>query len=56
MSRLNIEFGRLQGWLKSAQEAASELDIPVEDAVQSFDSNLKLTGNSLVQLGFSQAA
>lgn len=56
MSRLNIEFGRLQGWLKSAQEAASELDIPVEDAVQSFDSNLKLTGNSLVQIGFSQAA
>ena len=56
MSRLNIEFGRLQGWLKSAQEAASELDIPVDQAVQSFDSNLKLTGNSLVQLGFSQAA
>ena len=53
---MNCEFGRLKGWLKSAQEAASELDISEEEAILSFDSNVQLTGNNLLQLGFGQAA
>lgn len=56
MVRLNTEYGRLKGWLKTAQEAASELDIPVDDAEQSFNSNLQLSTTNLLQLGLSQDA
>lgn len=56
MARLNVEFGRLQGWVKSAQEASSEMDIDVEQASECFGSNLQLSSNNYLQLGFSQAA
>lgn len=39
---LNVEFGRLKGWLKSGQEAAQELDNP--EAAALFNSNA-LIGN-----------
>lgn len=51
--KLNVEFGRLKGWVKSAQEAADEMEISLEDAAQSFDTNLQLTGTNLLQLGFN---
>jgi len=35
--RLNVEFGRLKGWLKNKAEAAQELNIPVEE-VEGFKS------------------
>jgi len=54
--RLNVEFGRLKGWVKNAQEAAEEMDIDVSDAMGSFNTNLKLTSDNLVQLGFQEAA
>jgi hypothetical protein len=57
MCRLNVEMGRLRGWVKSPKEAAEEMDIKVEDAISSFSSNLLLTSeNSLLQIGFKQAA
>lgn len=39
---LNVEFGRLRGWVKSAQEAADEMGISAEEAAQGFGSNLAL--------------
>lgn len=39
---LNVEFGRLRGWVKSAQEAADEMGIDVKDAAKGFGSNLTL--------------
>lgn len=40
--RLNVEFGRLKGWLKSKQEAAQELEAPLEKVGEAFASNLRL--------------
>ncbi|WP_006459406.1 class I SAM-dependent methyltransferase [Thiomicrospira aerophila] len=42
-AKLNVEFGRLKGWLTSASSAASEIDISDEDALDSFRSNYVLT-------------
>ncbi|WP_261887485.1 class I SAM-dependent methyltransferase [Vibrio aerogenes] len=41
--RLNVEFGRLKGWLKSAGHAGDELEIEAAEAVHCFQSNLQLT-------------
>lgn len=42
IQRLNVEFGRLKGWLKSAAEAASELDIDEVNAQAAFDTNYQI--------------
>lgn len=42
MCKMNLEFGRLKGWLKTAHEAAAEMDIPLDIATQSFNSNLRI--------------
>lgn len=46
IQRLNVEFGRLKGWLKSAGDAAQELDIAPELAASMFGSNLRLGSDS----------
>lgn len=53
MIRLNVEFGRLKGWLRSKEEAAAELEVPVEKAAQAFKSNIMLTGSPQLLLGWS---
>lgn len=50
--RLNVEFGRLKGWLKDEYQAAEELNIPVAEAKVAFDSNRKITMTNLVRLTF----
>lgn len=57
MLRLNVEFGRLKGWVQSAPEAADELNIPAEEALNAFGSNelLPLDG-SVLQLTCDHAA
>lgn len=42
MRRLNVEFGRLKGWVKDWSEAAQEMGIPEEEAKQSFNSSFRL--------------
>ncbi|WP_413694450.1 DUF4942 domain-containing protein [Psychromonas sp. KJ10-2] len=37
--KLNVEFGRLKGWLSSAKEAAQEMDITEREAELSFNTN-----------------
>ncbi|MFA0809346.1 DUF4942 domain-containing protein [Microbulbifer epialgicus] len=56
MCRLNVEFGRLKGWLKTAQEAAEEMDISVAEAADCFKTNFKLEPSNILKLGFQKAA
>lgn len=51
--KLNVEFGRLKGWINSPSQAAEEMDITYEQAAASFRGNLRLTGESLPLLGWS---
>ena len=48
--KLNVEFGRLKGWLKGPKEAAEELDITFAQAAESFSSVTKIEGSSLLKL------
>ena len=50
LCRLNVEFGRLMGWVKSAKEAADEMDIAVEEALDGFNTNVRLGYNHVMQL------
>lgn len=56
MCRLNVEFGRLKGWLKSASEAVDELEIGPEEAMKAFQSNRKLDFTALPALPDKLAA
>ncbi|MGJ8586290.1 MAG: DUF4942 domain-containing protein [Marinosulfonomonas sp.] len=53
--RLNVEFGRLRGWLKDAHEAAEELDIDIRQAERSFGANVRLGGDNVLKLCFDTA-
>ena len=49
MLALNVEYGRLKGWLRNPQQAAVELDEP--EAAQYFRSNLQLGHSDVLMLG-----
>jgi len=50
---LNVEFGRLKGWLTNHVQASEELNIPVKQTEKLFKSNLQLTpATGLLQIGF----
>lgn len=53
IGRMNVEFGRLKGWVRSPAEAVKEMDITPSDALGMFGSNLKVGVDSLPLLGFS---
>jgi hypothetical protein len=46
---LNVEYGRLKGWLKSGAEAVEELKDP--EAAKYFGKHLQLGTHSLPMLG-----
>lgn len=48
--RLNVEFGRIKGWLKNKAQAAEELNIPLKEVENSFNSNHQLTGSMVPQI------
>ncbi|KZX57747.1 hypothetical protein A3709_19175 [Halioglobus sp. HI00S01] len=50
--RMNVEFGRLKGWVQSAAEAAEELGVSPEAASEAFGANLRL--DSTLKLGTDQ--
>ncbi|PPI83069.1 hypothetical protein KEHDKFFH_16675 [Marinobacter maroccanus] len=50
MCRLNVEFGRLKGWVRNAQEAADELDISLTQAQAAFNANIRLGQDALIAL------
>jgi hypothetical protein len=45
--RLNVEFGRLKGWLRDENQAADELNIPVAEAKTCFTSNRQIVYNNI---------
>lgn len=45
--RLNVEFGRLKGWVRNPQEAAREMDITVEEAEAGFAGQLRIVASDL---------
>lgn len=49
IQKLNVEFGRLKGWLKDKQQASEELNIPIKDI--EFYGNIRLGGSDLLMLG-----
>jgi hypothetical protein len=51
--KLNVEFGRLKGWLKDARQAADEMGISGEEASKAFNSTYQLGGVSQLRLGFA---
>ena len=53
--KLNTEFGRLMGWLRNAEQANEELDIPMDIANEAFGSNMKLTARHIALLGRSES-
>lgn len=42
IKKLNLEVGRLRGWIKSPQEATEEMDISIEEATRYWKSNFTL--------------
>lgn len=49
--KLNCEFGRLKGWLKSPKDASDEIGVPLDIAEQSFGSNFQISNVSYLALG-----
>ena len=45
--RLNVEFGRLKGWLKDEYQATDELNMPACEARDAFRSNKSITMNNI---------
>lgn len=56
MKRLNIEAGRLNGWVKSPEEAAAEMNIPVEEVRQMYKCNLQIAPKNVNLLQIEQRA
>lgn len=54
--KLNVEFGRLKGWIKSPKEAVYEMSVSEEVAKASFGSNLSLDPSDVLRLDFKTAA
>ena len=50
IARLNVEFGRIKGWIKSPKQAAEEMGVSIEEAKKSFNSNIQIENKSLVLL------
>lgn len=48
--RLNVEAGRLNGWIRSPEHAADEIGIPVDEVVSAYGSNLQIAANHLPML------
>lgn len=52
LRKLNVEFGRLKGWLRSPAHASQELNIPEEEARRYFKANFSLECSDNKLLGF----
>ena len=50
IKKLNLEVGRLRGWIKTPQEAAEEFDITLEEANEYWKSTYELLPSTLAHL------
>lgn len=48
--RLNVEAGRLLGWVKSANEASEDMGYPLEKVMEAFGVSANVLSNSLKAL------
>lgn len=52
MMRMNVEFGRLKGWVKTPSEASTEMGIEIEAATQMFErKNFQISPSSVLRIG-----
>lgn len=56
MKRLNIEAGRLNGWIKSPEEAAREMNLPLDEVREMYKCNLQIAPKSIRLLQIEQKA
>lgn len=42
LMKLNVEHGRLRGWVKTPQEASDEMEYPIKETQQFFGSNIQI--------------
>jgi hypothetical protein len=47
MLRINVEFGRLKGWIRTPEQAAEDLGVSVQDATAAFGTLKQLSGNDV---------
>jgi hypothetical protein len=52
MKKLNIEAGRLNGWIRSAGEAAEEMDLQIEEVQEHFGVNYQMLANGVKLLEY----
>ncbi len=48
LCRLNVEFGRLKGWIKSPKQGADELGIELGVSEEAFNQNLQIGHDQLL--------
>lgn len=48
MKKLNIEAARLNGWVKSPEDASSEMDIPLHEVKELYGGNFQITGKGVL--------
>lgn len=48
MLAFNVEVGRLRGWIHNAQQAAAEMDVPIEEVKEYLNSSYSLANDSQV--------
>ena len=46
LAKMNVQFGKLKGWVKSPKEAADEMGVDIEIAQHSFNANFQITSTS----------
>lgn len=51
IQNLNVEFGRLKGWLRSKEQASEETGIDIITINKTYGNNMKLEGNGIKLLG-----
>ena len=50
MKKFNLEVGRLLGWIKDYKHASQELNIPINECMQMFNSTIKLCRSNVLLL------
>lgn len=50
ITKINVIYGRLKGWISNPQQAADELNISSDEAVEHFEYEVSRIGNDFLQL------
>jgi hypothetical protein len=50
IKKLNIEAGRLNEWIKSAEEASQEMNIDLKEILDFYNTNLQIVAKNVLLL------